>query len=60
VERTRVGGGALTGKRGLVLEVGVFVLLMALDGLLEAVDALHAGRKALAISGSRPCRGVRN
>lgn len=30
---------------------------MALDGLLEAVDALHAGRKAVVISDDRPCRG---
>ena len=28
------GGGALTGERGLVSEVGVLVLLVALDGLL--------------------------
>jgi hypothetical protein len=49
--------GALTGKRGLVPEVGVLVLLMALDGLLEAADALHAGRKAVVISGQRPRRG---
>lgn len=45
-----VGWEAPTGKRGLVLEVGVFVFLMALDGLLEAVDALHAGRNAVRIS----------
>jgi hypothetical protein len=30
-------------QRGLVLEVGVFVFLVPLDGLLEAVDALHEG-----------------
>ena len=44
-------GGALTGQGGFVLEVGVLVLLMALDGLLKAIEALHAGRKALVISG---------
>ena len=43
--------GALTGQGGFVLEVGVLVLLMALDGLLKAVEALHAGRKAVVISG---------
>jgi len=43
--------GALTGQRGFVFEVGVLVLLMALDGLLKAVEALHAGRKAVVISG---------
>jgi hypothetical protein len=52
------GGGALTSKRGLVLEVGVLVLLMALYSLLEAVDALHAGRKAVVISGEGPCGGA--
>jgi hypothetical protein len=43
--------GALTGQRGFVFEVGVLVLLMALDGLLKAIEALHAGRKAVVISG---------
>jgi hypothetical protein len=43
--------GALTGEGGFVLKVGVLVLLMALDGLLKAVEALHAGRKAVVISG---------
>jgi hypothetical protein len=28
-----------------------------LDGLLEAVDALHAGRNAVGIAGGRPGRG---
>ena len=46
--------GAVTGKRGLVLQVGVLVLLVALDSLLKAVDALHAGRKAVVISGEGP------
>ena len=43
--------GALTGQRGFVFEVGVLILLMALDGLLKAIEALHAGRKAVVISG---------
>jgi hypothetical protein len=44
-------GGALTGQGGFVLEVGVLILLMALDGLLKAVEALHEGRKAVVTSG---------
>jgi hypothetical protein len=43
--------GALTGQGGFVLEVGVLVLLMALDGLLKAVETLHVGRKVVVISG---------
>lgn len=53
----RGGGGALTGQRSLVPEVGIFVFLMALDGLFEAVDALHAGRNTVDIAGGRAYRG---
>jgi hypothetical protein len=52
-----VAGGALTSQRSLVPEVGIFVFLMALDGLLEAVDALHAGRNTVDIAGGRAYRG---
>jgi len=52
-----VGGGGPTSQRRLVLEVGVFVFLVPLDGLLEAVDALHVGRNAVGIAGGRSGRG---
>jgi hypothetical protein len=50
------GGGGPTSQRRLVLEVGVFVFPMALNGLLEAVDALHVGRNAVGIAGGRTGR----